>query len=56
MTGSPSPGRLRDVERDEVTLRKVYARMVPEALDRLTGEERHQVYRVLRHNLPQVRA
>src|SRR5215218_9581865 len=40
--------RLEDLERDRETLLKEYAGMVPEALDGLTGEERHQVYRMLR--------
>ena len=40
--------RLEDLERDKETLLQDYASMVPEALDELTGEERHQVYRMLR--------
>jgi site-specific DNA recombinase len=40
--------RLEDLERDRETLLEEYAGMVPEALDGLTGEERHQVYRILR--------
>jgi site-specific DNA recombinase len=40
--------RLEDLERDRETLLKEYAVMVPEELDELTGEERHQVYRMLR--------
>jgi site-specific DNA recombinase len=40
--------RLEDLERDRETLLEEYAGMVPEALDGLTGEERHQVYRMLR--------
>jgi site-specific DNA recombinase len=40
--------RLEDLERDKETLLEHYAGMVPEALDELTGEERHQVYRMLR--------
>jgi site-specific DNA recombinase len=40
--------RLEDLERDRETLLDEYAGMVPEALDELTGEERHQVYRMLR--------
>ena len=40
--------RLADLERDRETLLKEYAGMVPEQLDELTGEERHQVYRMLR--------
>jgi site-specific DNA recombinase len=40
--------RLEDLERDKATLLEQYAGMVPEALDELTGEDRHQVYRMLR--------
>jgi len=40
--------RLEDLERDRETLLEEYAGMVPEALDELAGEERHQVYRMLR--------
>jgi hypothetical protein len=40
--------RLEAMERDKETLLEHYASMVPEALDELTGEERHQVYRMLR--------
>ena len=40
--------RLEDLERDRETLLEEYASMVPERLDELTGEERHQVYRMLR--------
>jgi site-specific DNA recombinase len=40
--------RLEDLERDRETLLKEYAGLVPEELDELTGEERHQVYRMLR--------
>jgi site-specific DNA recombinase len=40
--------RLEDLERDKDTLLEEYASMVPEELDELTGEERHQVYRMLR--------
>ena len=40
--------RLEDLERDRDTLLEEYAGMIPEALDELTGEERHQVYRMLR--------
>jgi site-specific DNA recombinase len=40
--------RLEDLERDRETLLEEYAGMLPEALDELTGEERHQVYRMLR--------
>jgi site-specific DNA recombinase len=40
--------RLEDLERDKETLLQHYASMVPEELDKLTGEERHQIYRMLR--------
>jgi site-specific DNA recombinase len=40
--------RLEDLERDKETLLEDYASMVPEALDELTGEERHRIYRMLR--------
>jgi site-specific DNA recombinase len=40
--------RLEDLERDKEILLKEYAGMVPEDLDELTGEERHQVHRLLR--------
>jgi len=40
--------RLEDLERDKDTLLQDYASMVPETLDELTGEERHQIYRMLR--------
>jgi hypothetical protein len=40
--------RLEDLERDKDILLQDYASMVPERLDELTGEERHQVYRMLR--------
>jgi site-specific DNA recombinase len=40
--------RLEDLERDKETLLKEYAGMLPDALDELSGEERHQVYRMLR--------
>ena len=40
--------RLEDLERDKETLLEDYASMVPDALDELAGEERHQVYRMLR--------
>src|SRR5918997_1502296 len=40
--------KLEDLERDKETLLQDYASMVPEALDELTGEERHQIYRMLR--------
>jgi hypothetical protein len=40
--------RLEDLERDKETLLEDFATMVPGALDELTGEKRHQVYRMLR--------
>jgi hypothetical protein len=40
--------RLEDLERDKETLLEEYAGLVPEELDELTSEERHQVYRMLR--------
>jgi DNA repair exonuclease SbcCD ATPase subunit len=39
---------LEDLERDRETLLEEYAGMVPDRLDGLSGEERHQVYRMLR--------
>jgi hypothetical protein len=39
---------IEQLERDRDALLEHYAAMVPEALDELTGEERHQVYRMLR--------
>ena len=43
-----SRARLEDLKRDKEILLKEYAGLVPEELDELTGEERHQVYRMLR--------
>jgi site-specific DNA recombinase len=40
--------RLEDLERDKEMLLEDYASMVPGALDELTGEKRHQVYRMSR--------
>ena len=40
--------RLAELERDRDTLLEHYATMVPEALEELTAEERHQVYKMLR--------
>jgi site-specific DNA recombinase len=40
--------RVEEMERDQDALLDNYARMAPEALDELTPEERHQVYRMLR--------
>jgi site-specific DNA recombinase len=40
--------RLEDLERDKEMLLEDYASMVPVALDELTGEKRHQVYRMSR--------
>ncbi len=39
---------IEQLERDRDTILEYYAGMVPKALDELTGEERHQVYRMLR--------
>jgi DNA repair exonuclease SbcCD ATPase subunit len=39
---------IEEMERDRDTLLDTYARMVPEVLEELTPEERHQVYRMLR--------
>ncbi len=39
--------RLREIEQDKNTLLEHYAGMVPEALDDLTPEERHHVYKML---------
>jgi site-specific DNA recombinase len=39
---------LEKLEHDRDALLESYARMVPEELDRLTAEERHQVYKMLR--------
>ena len=36
------------LERDKETLLEYYASIAPEALDSLTPEERHQLYRMLR--------
>jgi len=40
--------RIEQLEQDRTTLLEHYADMVPEALEGLTGEERHRVYRMLR--------
>jgi site-specific DNA recombinase len=40
--------RLENLERDKEILLKEYAGMVPGKLDELTGEKRHQAYRMLR--------
>lgn len=40
--------RIEEMERDRDALSDNYARMAPEALDALTPQERHQVYRMLR--------
>jgi site-specific DNA recombinase len=40
--------RIEDLERDADALLEHYASMVPEALDELTPEERHRVYKMLR--------
>jgi len=39
---------IEDLEHDAETLLEHYASMVPEALDDLTPEERHPVYKMLR--------
>ncbi|MDP9475500.1 MAG: zinc ribbon domain-containing protein, partial [Actinomycetota bacterium] len=44
-------GRIKDLERDADVLLDHYASMVPEALDDLTPEERHRVYKMLRLNV-----
>jgi len=38
---------ITQLERDRDTLLEHYARLVPEALAELSGEERHQIYRML---------
>jgi len=40
--------RVEELERDKASLLEEYAGMVSEELDELTGEERHQIYRMLR--------
>jgi len=40
--------RLKQVERDRDTVIEHYAGMVPESLDDLSPEERHQIYKMLR--------
>jgi chromosome segregation ATPase len=40
--------RFKALERDKEAILESYARMAPEALDALTPEERHQLYRMLR--------
>jgi hypothetical protein len=40
--------RIEDLERDADVLLEHYARAVPEALDDLTPEERHRVYKMMR--------
>jgi hypothetical protein len=39
---------LDELEQDRETLSDYYAGMMPEALDGLTGEERHHVYKMLK--------
>ena len=41
-------GRIEQLERDRDAIMEHYAGLVPEALDDLTGEERHQIYRMIR--------
>jgi hypothetical protein len=43
-----SQARLRDLERNADTILERYVGIVPEALDRLSPEERHRVYKMLR--------
>lgn len=43
--------RIEDLEQDANALLERYAVMVPEALDELTSEERHRVYKMMRLNL-----
>jgi flagellar motility protein MotE (MotC chaperone) len=40
--------KIVELERDKDVLLDSYAGMVPEALDTLTPEERHQIYKMLR--------
>jgi DNA polymerase/3'-5' exonuclease PolX len=40
--------RIEEMEQDRDALLESYAHMAPEALDELTSEERHHVYRMLR--------
>jgi hypothetical protein len=40
--------RLTEMERDRDTLMRRYVGMVPEALDTLTSEERHRIYKLLK--------
>ena len=40
--------RVEELERDRDALLEFYAGAVPEALDRLDGEERNRIYRMLR--------
>jgi hypothetical protein len=40
--------RIEEMEKDRDALLESYALRAPEALDRLSPEERHQVYRMLR--------
>jgi chromosome segregation ATPase len=40
--------RVEDLEQDRDALLEEMARMVPEALDSLTGEEKNRIYRMLR--------
>jgi biopolymer transport protein ExbB/TolQ len=39
---------LEELERDKDTVLETYTQMAPEALDALTAEERHQLYKMLR--------
>jgi hypothetical protein len=40
--------RVEELERDKASLLEDYAGMISEELDELTGEDRHQIYRMLR--------
>ncbi len=42
---------LENLERDKEALLEHYARIAPKALDALTPEERHRLYRMLRLNV-----
>ncbi|MDQ3361139.1 MAG: hypothetical protein M3534_05645, partial [Actinomycetota bacterium] len=43
--------RIEQLEQEASTLLERYAGMVPEALDALTPEERHRVYKMMRLNV-----
>ena len=48
---SPSREQIEHLEQGANALLEHYASMVPEALDDLTSEERHRVYKMMRHNV-----